>query len=41
MGGAAMSGGDVTEDLNNFRTPADFLDPPIATVQYSIATHYC
>jgi hypothetical protein len=26
--------------LNNFRTPAAFLDPAIATLHYSIATHY-
>jgi hypothetical protein len=29
-----------TEGLNNFRTPAAFLDPAIATVQYTTATHY-
>jgi hypothetical protein len=51
-GGAARFGGKVflrtsrrrktryTEDLDNFRTPAAFLDPVIATVHYSTATHY-
>jgi hypothetical protein len=39
-GGAAMFVGDVTEDLKYFRTPAAFFNPTIATVHYSIATHY-
>jgi hypothetical protein len=30
----------MAEGLNNFRNPAAFLDPAIATVHYSIATHY-
>jgi hypothetical protein len=38
--GSAPAGKPGTEGLNNFRTPAAFSDPTIATAHYSPATHY-
>jgi hypothetical protein len=38
--GLAAAGKPGTAGLNNFRTPAAFLDPAISTMPYSTATHY-
>jgi hypothetical protein len=37
---STAAGNPGTEGLNNFRTPAAFLGPAIATVHYPTATHY-
>jgi hypothetical protein len=38
--GSLAAGKPGTERLNNFRTPAVYVDPAIATMRYSTATHY-